>query len=304
MDFSRILLFAVPVNLLAMTVEWAAWRRSADGDRKRGFYAPDTANSLVIGLISKATVPLENLFVPFSFLLVTAALTPFHLPVDRWWTWVIGMLATDFCYYWGHRAEHRIRILWTAHSVHHSSEQFNMSTALRMPALMPFATFLYNAAYIPAALIGVPPLIIMFALVVTSMFQWPLHTQRVGFLPAPVEYVFNSPSHHRVHHGADNPYLDKNYGGILIIWDRLFGTYAHESAPVTYGLTKNINTFNPIKTNFHELLAMLTDISGARGARPVLRAVFGPPTTSAGLSAAKTEPGGKERCRPQIDTTT
>ncbi|MEU1203794.1 sterol desaturase family protein [Nocardia sp. NPDC005825] len=237
-------------------------------------------NSLAIGIASRVTRSLENLLVPFSFVLVAAMLTPIQLPADRWWTWAIGLIATDFCYYWGHRADHRVRILWTAHSVHHSSEQFNMSTALRMPALMPFATFLYNAAFVPAALIGVPPFIILFWQLASSIFQWPMHTQRIGFLPKPIEYVFNTPSHHRVHHGSNNPYLDKNYGAVFIIWDRMFGSYAHETSPVMFGLTKNVGTFNPIKTNFHEFIAMLADVGEARGMRRTLRAVFGPPGTN------------------------
>ncbi|WP_458688708.1 sterol desaturase family protein [Nocardia tengchongensis] len=101
-------------------------------------------NSLAIGIASRVTRSLENLLVPFSFVLVAAALTPIRLPADRWWTWAIGLIATDFCYYWGHRADHWVRIMWTAHSVHHSSEQFNLTTGIRMPVLMPFATFLHN----------------------------------------------------------------------------------------------------------------------------------------------------------------
>lgn len=278
MDYTRIFTIAIPAYLVLVTAEWISWRRIAGRDRTNGFHGPDTINSLVIGIASKATAPLENLLVPFSFVLLAAALTPIHLPADRWWTWLLAFVATDFCYYWGHRADHRVRILWTAHSVHHSSEQFNMSTALRMPALMPFAAFLHNAAFVPAAVIGVPPFIILFWQIASMIFQWPLHTQRIGLLPTPIEYLFNTPSHHRVHHGSNNPYLDKNYGGVLIIWDRIFGSYAHETSPITYGLTNNIGTFNPIKTNFHEFIAMLADIGEAPGTRTVLRAVFGPPT--------------------------
>ncbi|MFE2960049.1 sterol desaturase family protein [Nocardia tengchongensis] len=278
MDYTRIFMLIIPAYLFTIVIEWVSWRRSAGGDRKRGFYRPDTWNSVVIGIASRITRSLENLLVPFSFVLVGAVLTPIQLPADRWWTWGIGLIATDFCYYWGHRADHRVRILWSAHSVHHSSEQFNLTTGIRMPFLMPYATFLHNAAFMPVALIGVPPYIIFFWQFASSIYQWPIHTQRIGFLPAPIEYIFNTPSHHRVHHGADNPYLDKNYGAVLIIWDRIFGTYAHESTPVTYGLTKNVGTFNPIKTNYHEFMAMLADIGQARGARPTLRALFGPPT--------------------------
>ncbi|WP_405490865.1 sterol desaturase family protein [Nocardia sp. NBC_00511] len=278
MDYTCIFLFAFTAYCVALAVEWVSWRRVSDTERGNGFHGRDTVNSLVIGIVSKATRPLEALLVPFSFTLVAAAWTPIHLPADRWWTWAIGFAATDFCYYWGHRADHRVRLLWTAHSVHHSSEQFNLSTALRMPALMPFAVFLDNATLAPAALAGIPPSVILFWQTVTLLFQWPLHTRRIDMLPAPIEYLFNTPSHHRVHHGSNNPYLDKNYGGVLIVWDRVFGSYAHESDPVVYGLTRNIGTFNPATTNFHEFLAMLTDIGRAHGTRAVLRAVFGPPT--------------------------
>jgi sterol desaturase/sphingolipid hydroxylase (fatty acid hydroxylase superfamily) len=275
--YNRLFMFVLPSFIILLIAEWVAWRRNPDKENIRGFFRRDTANSLLISVLSSLTGPLERLLIPFSFVVVAAAVTPFHLPEYAWWTWVIAMVSTDFCYYWAHRADHRIRWLWAAHSVHHSSEYFNLSTAIRTPAFMPQAVFLRTAAFVPAALIGVPAWIIIFCQTIGLIYQWPLHTERIGYLPRPIEFIFNTPSHHRVHHGSNNPYLDKNYGSILIVWDRMFGSYAHELALPTYGLTTNIKTYNPIKTNFHEFLVMLNDVRRARTWRGRWGTLFGPP---------------------------
>ncbi|AOR37350.1 C-5 sterol desaturase [Streptomyces fodineus] len=283
-DLPYALLFSIvmPSFVILLLAEWITWRRKRNRDDKRGFLGRDTTNSLLISLLSQFTGPLERAVLPFSFVVVASALTPWHMPADAWWTWVVGMVVTDFCYYWAHRADHRIRFLWAAHSVHHSSEYFNLSTAVRTPAMMPQAIFLRNAAFIPAGLAGVPAYVILFCQTLGLIYQWPLHTERVGKLPRPIEFVFNTPSHHRVHHGSNNPYLDKNYGAILIIWDRMFGSYAPELDVPTYGLTKNIGTYNPLKTNFHELWVMLKDVRNAPTWHGRWITLFGPPGASVG----------------------
>jgi sterol desaturase/sphingolipid hydroxylase (fatty acid hydroxylase superfamily) len=284
-NYMSLFAFVMPSFVILLIVEWLAWRLKRKKEGLRGFYGRDTANSLAISLMSQFTGPLERAVVPVSFVVLAAGLTPIHLPTT-WWTWVLAMVVTDFCYYWAHRADHRVRWLWAAHSVHHSSERFNLSTAVRSPAMMPQAIFLRTAAFIPAALVGIPAWMIIFCQTIGLIYQWPLHTERVGFLPKPIEFLFNTPSHHRVHHGSNNPYLDKNYGSILIVWDRMFGSYAPELELPTYGLTKNVETFNPLKTNYHEVWVMLKDVRRARTWRERLVTLFGPPgATTASIVA-------------------
>ena len=180
-------------------------------------------------------------------------------PMDSPWTWLLLFVAEDLVYYWYHRTHHTIRILWASHVVHHSSQFYNLSTALRqtwtpmtgLPYWLPLAFFF-------------PPWMILLQQSVSLLYQFFLHTERVGKLWRPVELVMNTPSHHRVHHATNPEYLDRNYGGILIVWDRLFGSFEAEGDRVVYGLTKNIETFNPVRVATHEYAAIWADLRRAR----------------------------------------
>ena len=154
----------------------------------------------------------------------------------------------DLIWYLYHRASHRVRIMWAGHQAHHNSQFFNLTTAVRQK-WNPWFELLF---WVPLPLLGVPPWLIFTAFSINLIFQFFVHTERVDRLPAPVEFVFNTPSHHRVHHASDADYLDKNFAGILIIWDRLFGSYAEETHRPTYGLTKNYDTTNPFRLQYHE----------------------------------------------------
>ena len=160
--------------------------------------------------------------------------------------WLITLLILDFCFYWYHRASHRVRFLWCAHVVHHSSERMNFGAALRQSPTGPFTIILF---YWPLPLIGFHPLVIVSAGAVATLYGFWTHTETIGKLWRPLEWLFVTPSHHRVHHGSNAQYLDKNYSNLLIIWDRLFGTFEPEVVPVRYGLINNINTFNPLNNN-------------------------------------------------------
>ncbi|MEU7628568.1 sterol desaturase family protein [Nocardia sp. NPDC049220] len=268
--------YAVPAFALLMLVEWIGYRRDPDRSGNGGS-ARDTASNVATFTLGRLTKPLLQYLVPFSAVLGAAALTPWHLSPRSWWVWVLGLVVTDFCYYWAHRADHRVRLMWTAHSVHHSSEHFNLSTALRLSWLHPVANILRGLAWVPAALLGFPAWMIFLLQSIGLLYQFPIHTQRVRTLPRPIEFLFNTPAHHRVHHGANLPYIDKNYGGVFIIWDRMFGSFAAESEPIRYGLTKNIGTHNPLKVNYYELAALIRDVRGASTWRGRLGYVFGPP---------------------------
>ena len=173
-----------------------------------------------------------------------------------WWVWVLLILAEDLCYYAFHRAGHEVRLGWAAHVNHHSSQRYNLSTALRQSWTTPITGMPF---WWPLPLLGFDPIWILTAQSISLIYQFWIHTELIGKL-GPLEWVLNTPSHHRVHHASDLKYLDKNYGGIFIIWDRLFGTFAAEQERPTYGLLQNIQTYNPLKIASHEWLALAQDL--------------------------------------------
>jgi sterol desaturase/sphingolipid hydroxylase (fatty acid hydroxylase superfamily) len=185
----------------------------------------------------------------------------------------LALLADDFAYYWFHRLHHEVRVLWASHVPHHSSRRYNLATALRQSwtpmTALPF--------YAPLALLGFPPLLLATVHGLNLLYQFWIHTELVDRLPRPIEWLFNTPSHHRVHHGANPRYLDRNYGGILIVWDRLFGTFEPEREPVRFGLTHDLGSFHPLRIAFHEWAAIARDLRRAPSAGAALGLVLGPP---------------------------
>lgn len=184
-----------------------------------------------------------------------------------------ALLAWDFIYYWNHRIQHESRWLWAIHVVHHSSEHYNLTTALRQPVADVFGMFV---PYGLMAFLGFRPRVIENARAVNLIYQFWIHTEAIDKLGA-AEEVLNTPSHHRVHHGVQPDYLDKNHGGILILWDRLFGTFQREGERVRYGLTQNINTFNPLRIATHEYRDIIRDVATSTNWRDRLGHVFAHP---------------------------
>jgi len=286
----KILLYAIPVFVGLLLFEvW--WTRHLP---VRGYETRDTLASLAMGV--------GNLILCAARAGAAAGLMMF-LYEHRLWTvgtgvggWILTLVAEDFTYYWFHRASHESRFLWAAHVNHHSSERYNLSTALRQSWTTPFTTLLF---YWPLPLLGFHPAMILVATSVSLLYQFWIHTECIDRLGR-FESIFNTPSHHRVHHGANIEYLDRNHGGILIVWDRWFGTFEPEVAPVRYGLTKNIETFNPIRIAFHEWHALLRDMRQARSWRDALGYFFAPPgwspagpdSTSRALRAHAARRGG------------
>jgi sterol desaturase/sphingolipid hydroxylase (fatty acid hydroxylase superfamily) len=193
-----------------------------------------------------------------------------------WWSWVLLFFAEDLCYYWFHRSHHGVRLLWAAHVNHHSSQFFNLSTALRQPWFTPITGPIF---WLPLALVGFPPAMILTAEAISLIYQFWIHTEAVRRLPQPLEWLLNTPSHHRVHHGKNVRYLDRNHGGVLIIWDRLFGTFAAEDErdPVRYGLTHDITSFNPLWIAVHDFAAIGSDLRRAPSLSARLGYLFAPP---------------------------
>ena len=212
-----------------------------------------------------------------SGLFVAYDLAPFVWELDDWRTWVMGFFAVEFFYYWQHRFSHTIRWAWASHAVHHSTNEFTLPAAFRLSWLSAFS--LAWLALVPMALMGFHPLFITGLLIANLRFQYFLHTEACGKL-GPLELVFNTPSHHRVHHGSNEAYLDKNYGGVLIIYDRLFGTFQEEreDMPVVYGLTKKLESNNPFVVIFHEWINMFRDAGRAKGFKQTWIALVGRPS--------------------------
>ncbi|MGC9492928.1 sterol desaturase family protein [Vibrio genomosp. F10] len=191
-------------------------------------------------------------------------------------SFILLMVLQDFFYYWFHRASHRIRWMWAAHVVHHSSERMNFSTAFRQSLMYPFAgMWLF---WLPLVVIGFEPSWVIFVVLLNLGLQFFVHTQWVrtlGFL----EYVFNTPSHHRVHHGVNAQYIDKNYAGVLIVWDKLFGSFEPERDPVRYGISKPIKSFNPWTVTFTEWRNMFADgFSSSKTLRQKMKVFYSPPS--------------------------
>lgn len=192
-----------------------------------------------------------------------------------WWAWVLLFFADDFTFYWHHRLSHEVRLLWAAHVNHHSSERFHLITALRQS----WAEQLYKYIWwIWLPLLGFHPVMMIVMISISLIYQFWIHTEFIDKLPRPIEWFFNTPSHHRVHHAVNTKYLDRNHAGVLIIWDRLFGTFEPEDAekPV-YGITTNIHTFNPLRIATHEFAAIWQDVKRAKTWKHRLGFIFMPP---------------------------
>jgi len=264
----NILLWAVPIFNLTMLIEWLISRKH----KVKGYELKDSAASLSMGI--------GNLVVMFSFKLVTFALfmwlyeyRVFDLPVDVWWIWLLLIPVDDFFYYWFHRCSHDIRFFWAAHVNHHSSLHYNLSTALRQSWTGPVVGWVF---WLPLPLLGFHPLMMALAQAISLLYQYWIHTELIDKM-GPLELVMNTPSHHRVHHSSDHEYLDRNHAGIFIIWDRLFGTFAEERKQVTYGLTKNIDSFNPVTIAFHEWRDLFRDVWQAKTWRGRIGYLIAPP---------------------------
>jgi sterol desaturase/sphingolipid hydroxylase (fatty acid hydroxylase superfamily) len=235
-----ILYYAIPGFVLLLSIEaWFSHKENKDLYEKK-----DTFSSLGLGIgnVSIGFVTKAMIFGLFSFLYQFRL---FELNVSTWWYWVILFFADDLSYYLFHRTAHNVGWFWASHVVHHSSRHYNLAAALRQTWTGNLTGSFLFWAWMPLA--GFHPIWILFMQQISLIYQFWIHTETITHLPKVFEFFLNTPSHHRVHHGSDLKYLDKNHGGILIIWDRLFGSFQPEEERPTYGLTKNIESFNPIK---------------------------------------------------------
>ena len=256
---------AIPAFLGLLVLEFAVARVQ----RREIQQTRDTATSLSLGV--------GSVFVNAGWKAASAGIwltASEHRVVDLGdgpWAFAAALIAVDFAYYWFHRLHHEVRLLWASHVPHHSSQRYNLSTALRQ-TWTPFTGLPF---YLPLALL-LSPAQFASAYGINLLYQFWIHTELIGRLGA-LEWVLNTPSHHRVHHGANPQYLDRNYAGILIVWDRWFGTFEPEAERVRYGLTKNIGRFNPVYAAFHEFAAVMRDALRAASLRDALGFLLRPP---------------------------
>jgi len=281
--------WAIPAFILLLLVEAILSTLDTFEDTDL-FETKDTAASLAMG-VGNVVVNLGAkgiVLAAFWVVYDTTGIFKETLLPSLGWVWVLLVFAEDLTYYWFHRKSHEIRFFWASHVVHHSSEKYNLSTALRQSWTGNITgTFLF---WLWLPLLGFHPMMVVTMQSVSLIYQFWIHTETIGKLPAPIEWVMNTPSHHRVHHSSQVKYLDRNHAGILIIWDRLFGTFKEEEERPRYGLTSNIDTYNPVRIAFHEWMDIWRDATRpGLSVRERLGYVFGPPGWSHDGSRMTTE---------------
>lgn len=251
-EFPNLIHYAIPVFIATVILEVIVTVKV----KMEEYEYKDAATSIAMGLGNVAVGLLSKALVLAIFYIIYNSFHLFEIPFT-WWAWILILFAEDATYYWFHRTSHENRFFWASHIVHHSSQKYNLSTALRQTWTGGFTSFIF---WIPLVLIGFHPVMILVQMSISLLYQYWIHTEIIQKLPKWFEAVFNTPSHHRVHHATNPQYLDRNHAGIFIIWDRLFGTFEPEVEKPVYGLTTNINTFNPLKVAFHEWIGLLKDV--------------------------------------------
>jgi sterol desaturase/sphingolipid hydroxylase (fatty acid hydroxylase superfamily) len=259
---------AAPLFVLLIALE-----ALIDARRKANEYeARDAFTNIFVGLVSLVFGAAFGLIQVFFYESLYKA-APFKMPMESWWAWILLFFLDDFAYYWFHRISHRSRVFWNFHVVHHSSQKYNLSVAVRQSW---FGNIVHWIFYVPIGLLGFP--LWSFALMhgFNLIYQFWIHTnfiKKLGFF----EHVFNTPSHHRVHHGVNDQYLDKNYAGVLIIWDKIFGTFVKETETPRYGIVKPLQSYNPLWINTHAWSEMFASMRERKTFAGKLRCLFGSP---------------------------
>lgn len=287
---SKVIVFATPVFFLLIAIEffWGRWR-AAKGTGQDTYRLNDAVNSISLGILSQVGGVISKVMTIGIYTAVFNAVAWYpHLEFwNTWYGWIIALLFYDFCYYWLHRGGHEVSVLWAAHVVHHQSQHYNLSTALRQTSTGALFGWIF---YIPMAVAGVPPLVFGIVALIDLLYQFWVHTEQVGKLGW-FDRVFCSPSNHRVHHGVNDPYIDKNYGGLLVVWDRMFGTFQEEHEKCVYGTRGQLNSWDPLWANFEVYAALARDSWATRHWGDKLRVWLKPPGWQpADLAAANPKP--------------
>lgn len=270
-----LLLASGPIFVTAIALEQLFYKKQ----HPEWFDLKDTLNNMVLALLQQGAeifaVAINWLFIKSLYSgLFEKGFKLFANFENRYVFWIFLFIAQDFLYYWFHRCSHRSRWFWSAHVAHHSSKFMNFSTALRQSVLYPFTgMWLF---WLPLAYLGFPPEDITMIVAINLFFQFWIHTELTSRIPY-FDYWFNTPSHHRVHHATNSQYIDKNYGGVLIIWDRIFGTFIPEIEKCRYGITKEVNFRNPWSSNFSEFKDMIQEARKEKTLKNKFLRIFAPP---------------------------
>ncbi|HEX6226664.1 MAG TPA: sterol desaturase family protein [Chryseolinea sp.] len=267
-DAPNIILWAAPIMFLLVLIEYIL----SSMQDKPYYNNREAMGSILVGMGNVAIGVLIKSFLFFVFI-VMYNLTPWRMEL-KWWTFIPCYVVFDFCSYWAHRISHHLRILWATHVVHHSGEHYNLTVSFRLSWIQYFKIIFF----FPVAFIGFHPLVIFATNQIAILFQFWAHTEYIRRLHPAIEYIFATPSNHRVHHGSQEQYLNKNFGATFIIWDRMFGTYQKEEQQVIYGITGNITSkINPLLINFHECMDIIKDIRSTKLIREKWFYIFGDP---------------------------
>lgn len=255
-EIPNLIHYAIPFFIITLILEIIVDARA----RSNSYETKDTVTSISMGLGNVFLGLISKVLVFAIFYYLYSNFRIFTIPFV-WWAWILILFAEDFIYYWFHRTSHLSRFFWASHIVHHSSQKYNLSTALRQTWTGSFLSFLF---WLPLPLLGFHPVMILAQMSISLIYQYWIHTELIKKMPGWFEAVFNTPSHHRVHHATNPQYLDRNHAGIFIVWDKLFGSYEPEIEKPVYGLVTNITSYNPLYVAFHEWVNLFRDIFSSK----------------------------------------
>jgi sterol desaturase/sphingolipid hydroxylase (fatty acid hydroxylase superfamily) len=268
LDLPNIILYATPVLIILVILEWIYSYK----DKKDYYDSKDTLTATFIGLVN-AGMSAAIKVVTFGIILFFYNMVPWAIPYT-WWSFVLCIIWLDFWRYWAHRVAHENRFWWATHVTHHNSEKYNWSVSFRLS----WTQHIKIVFFIPVVLAGFHPVVFFICHQIEVLYQFWIHTEYIKKLPKPIEYIFTTPSHHRVHHARNDKYLDKNYGSTFIIWDRIFGTFQPEEEKADYGITTPVNSYNPITLNFHEWADIVKDVRHSKSVKEAYFMIFGRPS--------------------------
>jgi alkylglycerol monooxygenase len=285
----RTIALATPVFFALIALEFLVGRARG----RSNYRLNDALNSLSLGVMSQVVGLFTKLLAVGIYAAVHSVAAVWQWPTDQWWTWALAIVVYDFCYYWNHRLGHESAVFWAAHVVHHQSQEYNLSTALRQTSSGALLGWVF---YLPMAVMGFPTEVFVVAAVVNLLYQYWIHTEQVGKLGW-FDRWFGSPSNHRVHHAVNDRYIDRNYGGITMLWDRLFGTFVEEGERCVYGTRAPLDSWDPLWANLEVYADLARKSRGAGRWRDRLAVWFMPP----GWQPATA--GGEAWRKPSFDVT-
>jgi sterol desaturase/sphingolipid hydroxylase (fatty acid hydroxylase superfamily) len=267
LDFNGVIWVAAPIMFTLVLIEYLLSVKQ----KKKVYVGKDSLASTAVGI---GNLILNGFMKTGLFLVILFFynLTPLRIP-HTWWSYILCLIVLDFVRYWAHRIAHEQRFWWSTHVVHHSSEQYNFSVSFRLS----WTQNLKVVFFLPVVMMGFDPIVFFVVHQIEVLYQFWIHTEMIRKLPRPIEYIFTTPSHHRVHHAKNEKYIDKNYGSTFIIWDRMFGTFQPEEEQAIYGITVPVNSYNPVYLVFHAWIDVVKDLSKCRSLREGWRILFGSP---------------------------